>query len=196
MADYVLTTGEPRNKVQRNAKILLAGGLLFLAWYLNFSKSGKTIASNTGSSIVGGIMNISQRGIDLIKNFEEFSPVPYRDSKGWSIGYGHYMGLAPTMNSVTMEQGLNLLSSDTAWAVRAVKNAVNVPLNQNQFDALVSLTYNIGGPAFEGSTLVKDLNAGNYSAAAAQFDVWNKSEGSVNHTLVSRRAIERALFEA
>ena len=182
--------------MQRNAKILLAGGLLFLAWYLNFSKSGKTIASNTGSSIVGGIMNISQRGIDLIKNFEGFSPVPYRDAAGWSIGYGHYMGANPTTGTVDLSQADALLNKDSAWAVRAVQNGVTVPLNQNQFDALVSLVYNIGARAFANSTLLRKLNAGDYTGAAEQFDVWNKSSGTVNQSLVARRASERALFEA
>jgi len=182
--------------VQRNVKIALAGGLLFLAWYLNFSKSGKTIASNTGSSIVGGIMNISQRGIDLIKNFEEFSPVPYRDAAGWSIGYGHYMGPNPTITNVDFAQAATLLGQDMSRAIRAIQNDVTVSLNQNQFDALTSLIYNIGANAFANSTLLKKLNSGDYAGAAAQFDVWNKSSGSVNQTLVARRASERALFEA
>lgn len=189
-------SGVLRNNVQRDVKILLAGGLIFLAWYLNFSKSGRTVAGNIGSSIVGRIMNISQRGIDLIKNFEGFSPVPYRDAAGWSIGYGHYMGPNPTLQNVDMQQADALLNQDSAWAVRAVQNGVTVPLSQDQFDALVSLVYNIGARAFANSTLLRKLNAGDYAGAAAQFDVWNKSSGSVNQSLVARRASERALFEA
>jgi len=177
-------------------KFVIAGGLLFIAWYLNFSKSGKTIASNIGSSIVGGIMNISQRGVDLIKNFEGFSPVPYRDAAGWSIGYGHYMGASPTISTVDLSQADALLNTDSAWAVRAVQNGVTVPLNQNQFDALVSLVYNIGARAFANSTLLRKLNAADYTGAAEQFAVWNKSSGTVNQSLVARRASERALFEA
>lgn len=182
--------------MQRNAKILLAGGLLFLAWYLNFSKSGRAVAGNIGSKIVGAVMNISQRGIDLIKGFEGFSPVPYRDAAGWSIGYGHYMGSNPTISSVDLSQADSLLEKDSAWAVRAVQNDVTVLLNQDQFDALVSLVYNIGARAFSNSTLLRKLNAGDYAGAAAQFDVWNKSSGQVNSSLVARRASERALFEA
>jgi len=167
-----------------------------MAWYLNFSKSGKTVAGNIGATITGGIMNISQRGIDLIKNFEGFSPVPYRDAAGWSIGYGHYMGPNPTITNVDFAQAATLLGQDMAWAIRSIQNDVTVPLNQNQFDALTSLIYNIGANAFANSTLLKKLNAGDYAGAAAQFDVWNKSSGSVNQTLVARRASERALFEA
>ena len=182
--------------MQRNVKILLAGGLLFLAWWLNFSKSGKSVAGNIGSTIAGTVMNISQRGIDLIKNFEGFSPVPYRDAAGWSIGYGHYMGASPTTSTVDLLQADALLNQDSAWAVRAVQNDVTVPLSQDQFDALVSLVYNIGARAFANSTLLRKLNAADYAGAASQFDVWNKSSGSVNQALVARRASERALFEA
>ena len=141
-------------------------------------------------------MNISQRGIDLIKNFEGFSPVPYRDAAGWSIGYGHYMGSNPTMSNIDQQQADALLNQDSAWAVRAVQNDVTAPLNQNQFDALVSLIYNIGVNAFANSTLLRKLNTGDYTGAAEQFDVWNKSSGSINQTLVTRRTSERALFEA
>jgi lysozyme len=76
----------------------------------------------------------------------------------------------------------------------AVNDAVNIPLSQNQFDALVSLAYNIGTNAFKTSTLVKYLNALDYKAAADQFLVWNKAGGSVLKGLVRRREAERALF--
>ena len=66
--------------------------------------------------------------------------------------------------------------------------------SQNQFDALVSLTYNIGENAFKKSTLLKMLNAGNYQGAADQFLVWNKSNGQVLNGLVRRRKTEREMF--
>ena len=77
----------------------------------------------------------------------------------------------------------------------AVNSAVTVPINQNQFDALVSLTYNIGTGAFKESTLLKKLNAGDCRGASAQFVVWNKGGGKVMQGLVNRRAVERELFE-
>ena len=70
---------------------------------------------------------------------------------------------------------------------------MTVPLTQNQFDALVSLTYNIGSGAFNNSTLLK-LNKGDYQGAADQFLVWNKADGKVMKGLVRRREAERALF--
>ena len=77
----------------------------------------------------------------------------------------------------------------------AVNTAVVVPINQNQFDALVSLTYNIGIKAFKNSTLLKKLNVGDIRGAAAQFDVWINDGGKVVQGLVNRRAVERKLFE-
>ena len=76
----------------------------------------------------------------------------------------------------------------------AVNNAVTVPLNQNQFDALVSLTYNIGPSAFSKSTLVKKLNAGDIRGAAEQFDVWVNAGGKRMQGLVNRRAKENEVF--
>jgi lysozyme len=71
---------------------------------------------------------------------------------------------------------------------------VTVPLSQNQFDALVSLAYNIGTNAFKTSTLVKYLNALDFKAAADEFLKWNRGGGKVMKGLVRRRETERALF--
>ncbi|MNT87817.1 Lysozyme RrrD [compost metagenome] len=76
----------------------------------------------------------------------------------------------------------------------AVNSAVNIPLNQNQYDALVSLTYNIGAAAFSKSTLVKKLNTGDILGAADQFDVWVNAGGKRMQGLVNRRAKEKLLF--
>lgn len=75
-----------------------------------------------------------------------------------------------------------------------VNSQVGVTLNQNQFDALVSLCYNIGKTAFKNSTLLRLLNQGDYTGAAAEFDKWVYAGGVVNSTLVTRRRKERSLF--
>jgi len=75
-----------------------------------------------------------------------------------------------------------------------VNSSVKAPLNQNQFDALVSLAYNIGSSAFKSSTLVKKLNAGDYKGAADQFNVWVNAGGKRMQGLVSRRDREKLLF--
>lgn len=123
----------------------------------------------------------------------------YRDSVGiWTIGVGHTAAAgspAPRAGmKITAAESDAILSRDLAKFEAAVNNAVRVPLNQNEFDALVSLAFNIGGGAFAGSTLVKKLNAGDRAGAANQFNVWVKAGGKTLKGLVTRRAAERAQF--
>lgn len=141
----------------------------------------------------------SASGINLICSFEGLELKAYDDSVGvWTIGYG-----TTVINGVkvkkgdtcTLEQAKSYMASDLKKFEAAV-NKVTVPLNQNQFDALVSLAYNIGTGAFASSTLLKKLNGGDYKGAAAQFDVWNKAGGKRMQGLVNRRAKEKALFLA
>lgn len=141
----------------------------------------------------------SASGIDLICSFEGLKLNAYDDGVGvWTIGYG-----TTVINGVkvkkgdtcTVEQAKSYMASDLKKFEAAV-NKVTVALNQNQFDALVSLAYNIGTSAFANSTLLKKLNSGDYKGAAAQFDVWVKAGGKRMQGLVNRRATEKALFLA
>lgn len=141
-------------------------------------------------------MEFSAQGYDVIKRFEGFSPSPYRDAQGWSIGYGHFILPGENLSWIDQAQADELLRKDAAIAVSAVNQMVKVPLSQNQFDALVSFVYNVGTGAFGSSTLLRLLNAGDYSGAASQFDRWNKSQNQVLTALVERRAKERELFTA
>lgn len=97
-------------------------------------------------------------------------------------------------DTCTLEQAKQLKAQDLKRFEKTVNNLVKASLTQNQFDALVSLVYNIGPSAFEKSTLLKKLNAGDYQGAADQFIVWNKSGGKVLQGLVDRRTKERKLF--
>ena len=98
-------------------------------------------------------------------------------------------------DTCTEAQAKAYMAHDLKKFESAVNSAVTVPINQNQFDALVSLAYNIGTSGFKNSTLVKKLNAGDIRGAAAQLDVWNKGGGKVMQGLVNRRDVERKLFE-
>lgn len=123
----------------------------------------------------------------------------YFDSVGiLTIGVGHTSAAgAPKVTkglTISASEADAILSRDLALFENAVNNAVKVPLNQNEFDALVSLAFNIGGGAFAKSTLVRKLNAGDRQGAANQFSVWNKAGGKVLKGLVTRRAAERAQF--
>lgn len=143
-------------------------------------------------------MKTSAKGINLICGFEGLELKAYDDGVGvWTIGYG-----TTSINGVkvkkgdtcTTEQAKAYLAQDLKKFESAVNTAVKVPLNQNQFDALVSLTYNIGSGAFKDSTLLKKLNAKDYKGAAAQFPRWNRGGGRVLNGLVKRRKIEMELF--
>ncbi len=144
-------------------------------------------------------MITSAFGIDLICSFEGKRLVAYDDGVGvWTIGFGTTIypnGIKVKKGDTCTEaQAKQYMQNDLKRFERAVNDAVTVPLNQNQFDALVSLTYNIGAGAFNNSTLLKKLNAGDYKGAANQFDVWNKAGGRVMQGLVNRRAKEKELF--
>ena len=95
---------------------------------------------------------------------------------------------------ITEEQAEALLRKDIAWVEDAINTKVVVHLNQNQYDALASLIYNIGAGAFSKSTLLKMLNAGDYKGAAEQFLRWNRQKGKVLNGLTRRRQEERELF--
>ena len=139
-------------------------------------------------------MRTSQRGLSLIKSFEGLRLLAYRDAIGvWTIGYGATRGVKPGM-SVTKEQAERMLLNDVQRFEPEVERLVKVPLTVNQWDALVSFTYNLGAANLESSTLRKLLNVGNYAAAAEQFPRWNKAGGKVLPGLVRRREAERVLF--
>jgi lysozyme len=130
-------------------------------------------------------------GIATIRVFEGCVLEAYQDTGGvWTIGVGH-TGADVTRGLVwSQAQADAALAKDLARFEVAVDLAVKVPMSQGQFDALVSLAFNIGSAAFAGSTLVKKLNAGDVAGAGAQFIVWHKDNGLVNKTLLARRAAE------
>jgi GH24 family phage-related lysozyme (muramidase) len=147
----------------------------------------------TGGTRPAG-MSLSQQGLDLIKGFEGLRLSAYQDSVGvWTIGYGHTAGVRPG-DRITQAQAEAYLRQDTGWAQQAVRDNVKVPLTQGQFDALTSFTFNLGAGALKGSTLLRELNAGHYSAAKSEFGKWVHAGGRTLDGLVRRRAAEAALF--
>lgn len=143
-------------------------------------------------------MHTSQLGIDLIKRFEGFRSQSYLCPAGvWTIGYGTTrikgQPVRPGMRC-TEQQAEEYLRDDLEYFEDAVQQLVKVPLNQFQFDALVSFTYNLGEGNLGKSTLLRKLNQKDYKGAADEFLRWNKSGGTVLGGLVRRRAAERDLF--
>ena len=156
-----------------------------------------TVANMLG--IVVDEMLVSNLGVDLICDFEGKRLVAYDDGVGiWTIGFGTTIypnGIRVKKGDTCTEaQAKVYMQNDLKKFEYAVNSAVNIPLNQNQYDALISLTYNIGAAAFSKSTLVKKLNAGDIRGAADQFDVWINAGGKRIQGLVNRRAKEKLLF--
>lgn len=156
-----------------------------------------TVADMLGLAI--DQMTVSPFGVDLICGFEGKRLAAYDDGVGvWTIGFGTtvYPNGIKVMkgDTCTEAQAKTYMAHDLKKFEATVNKAVTVQLNQNQFDALVSLAYNIGTNAFSKSTLVKKLNANDIRGAADQFDVWVNAGGKRMQGLVNRRAKEKALF--
>src|ERR1700712_5031766 len=155
-------------------------------------------------------MKLSEHGLKIIKNFEGLRLTAYRDVAGvWTIGYGstrYHDGkpVKPGDKLASETQASALIQNTLGQYESAVNDYVKVPLTQNQFDALVSFTYNEGTGALKGSTLLATLNEkdspDNYRDAAAHFMAWDKitdpqtGKKVVCDTLVKRRKQESELF--
>jgi len=145
-------------------------------------------------------MKITQTTIDLIKEFEGFRPTTYKDSAGYlTIGYGT-TGMAGV--GIDPRPGQTITHSEAEWYLQkavekfaaSIRPAINVPINDNEFGAFVSLAYNIGPGAFLKSSALRHFNAGDKAKAAASILLWNKAGGKKVAGLVRRREAEKALF--
>ena len=140
-------------------------------------------------------MKISQEGIDLIKHVEGCELESYRCSANvLTIGYGTTKNVVEGMK-ISQHQAEELLMKDLEEFEEYVEDLIDVPLEQNQFDALVAWTYNLGPTNLKTSTLRKVLNKGAYDDVAEQIKRWNKANGKVLKGLVRRRNAEAELFD-
>ena len=144
-------------------------------------------------------MKISRSGIDLITRWEGCKLTAYKDGGGvWTIGYGHTSAAgAPEVKAglkISLPDAKEIFVRDVVKYEAAVDKAINRPMTQGQFDAMVSLCYNIGPGAFAGSTLVRKFNAGDIAGAKKAFASWVKDNGKVIKGLQNRRADEQNHF--
>lgn len=143
-------------------------------------------------------MNTSQKGIEFLLAEEGFSPTAYSDGGFFSIGYGHQIQPYENylLNSHLSEtQARDIFTNDLKAREQAVNNLVSITLQQNQFDALVSLVYNIGIGNFAGSSVLKSINTGaGQDTIKTDWKKWNKSQGSILDVLVNRRERELAMY--
>lgn len=146
-------------------------------------------------------MKASDRCIALIEVSERFKAKPYQCPAGvWTIGFGSTRyedgtPVKPTDPAITIERARQLVAATLAGEYEAAVNRyVTVPLTQGQYDALVDFAYNAGAQNLRTSTLLKKLNAGDYSGASAEFPKWVNGGGKKLPGLIKRREAERQLF--
>ena len=143
-------------------------------------------------------MKLSKRGAEFIAKFEGYSATAYKvpgaGERYWTIGHGHYGPDVKPGQRINRKRALELLRQDAHEAANAVRKHVRVPVNQCEFDALVSLAFNIGVGAFASSTVLKQLNKGRRYRAGLAFLMWVKAGGRTLPGLVRRRRAERRLF--
>lgn len=143
------------------------------------------------NTLTKGALSLSAVGLVMVALFEGYSSTPYFDVGGvLTDGFGntHNVG-KPT----TVPKALDTLLRNTSDAGKAVERCILVPLNQNQYDALVSFTYNVGGGNLCSSTLAKKFNVGDKAGGCRELLRWNKVKGVVNKGLVARRQQEYEL---
>lgn len=149
-------------------------------------------------------MNLSDKGLRRIARFEGFVDHPYKPVKGeqfWTWGYGHFGPDVPsplTRKKITQAQALVLLRRDVQSAEAAVNAGLKTHVNQNRFDALVSLAFNIGAGNFATSTVLRETNARHFVKAAAAFRMWTRGGAPLRVLpgLVKRRAHEASVYLA
>ena len=146
-------------------------------------------------------MNISQKGLELIEEFEGFKSCPYHDQVGIpTIGIGttfYENGTKVTMQDpcIDHDRAFQILSHYLSNTTKLITSLVKSTINPNQFDALCSFTYNIGDGGFEHSTVLKLVNVNpNDPAITAAFEMWDKASGHVVEDLVIRRKKEAAYY--
>jgi len=156
------------------------------------------------------VMKMSNIGLEFLTRWEGFKTTIYKDVAGYpTIGVGHLLTkdelssgkiiikkrVLQIHNGLTHQDVIDLLSQDLGRYEDTVRSNVSVPLQQYQFDALVSFCFNVGQRAFSNSTLLKQVNAKNFADVPNQFKRWNKAGGKVIKGLVNRRNAEIALWE-
>jgi lysozyme len=142
-------------------------------------------------------MKTNEAGIEIIKHFEGFSPIPYLCPAGYNtIGYGHLIKQDEVFESITLTEAEELLRKDLSHAEYWVKKLITHELNENQFSALASFTFNLGSGALQASTLRIKLNRDGVEGLENEFLKWVYAGGRKLRGLLNRRIAEAELFYA
>lgn len=147
---------------------------------------------------LSGVKTFSEIAINLIKKWEKFRDKTYLCSSGKkTIGYGTRIEYHPELRNtcITEKRAIEILKDDlNKNIVTAINKFVKIPLKQNEFDALVSLIYNIGRGRFVNSKLLDDINSGDLKSLKKNWVEFRKDGGGVSNGLINRRAEEINLF--
>lgn len=139
-------------------------------------------------------LSASNKVAEIVKHFEGFRSKAYQDTGGvWTIGYGHTKGVKAG-DVVTKKRATELLMEDVKEAEESVRKNVKAPLSQNEFDSLVSFTFNLGEGNLRDSTLLSKLNRKDYEAVPEELRRWRFDEGRPLKGLTRRRATEATLW--
>jgi lysozyme len=142
------------------------------------------------------MMQYSRNGLALTESFEQCRLTPYRDEGGvWTNGWGNTHGVVPGVEITQQKADADLLAN-VQDAINCVNRVVTVTLSQNEFDALVDLTFNIGVGSFAGSTLLKKLNRQDYLGASKEILRWDLVKGKESAGLFRRRHEDQRLFDS
>ena len=173
-----------------------------MVWSQN---NGSQVANMSTGKIVGEKHgwdgHVNARGISIIKTFEGYSPKVYRCPAGVpTIGYGSIWDLdgkrvTMSQQKITKAQAETLLLREIHHVERAIRHLIRVPLNQNQFSALASWTFNLGSGRLQSSTLRTKINREDHDGAALEFPKWRRAGGKILQGLGKRRAVEKTLYE-
>jgi lysozyme len=145
-------------------------------------------------------MRTSPNGIELIKRFEGFSPTPYFCPANYlTIGYGHVITekdihITSKKTEISKLQAEEILRKDLIKFENSISKLITASLTQNQFDALVSFTFNLGAGALQRSTLRQQINRCEHISASQEFLKWVYAGGRKLSGLMARRQAESGLY--
>ena len=173
-----------------NLKRIIGKNLALLAL------AGSMFYSPQNVNAVDPAMNTSKEGIEMITKYEGFRSKPYNDRGHLAIGYGHQIKPGENFTTITKDYAKKLLEEDLKIAEDAVKKYISPNIKQNEFDSLVSFTYNLGGGSLQKSTLRKKVNLGDKIGASREFGKWINSGDDKPEGLVKRRNAEKERYLA
>lgn len=165
-------------------------------WYAALVNAKQQAARRRTQLALHHISTVSAAGVSFIKEFEGFVGHPYKDAVGvWTIGYGHTEGVGPKSPHLSAAEAATLLRHDLNRKYAPPVAALKLPLNQHQFDALVSFVYNVGPGGIAPTTGVgRALRRHDWQGAADHLLDWDKGGGRTLPGLTRRRHAERTLF--